>query len=565
MLISFAGLKKPLQVFTLGIMSLVASHYSHADNIALLVGINRYASPNELEGAVNDVEAIKQVLQKKWQFKAHNIKTLLNAEATHDNIIAELNNLKKRSAKGDNLFIYFSGHGTSANNTSLGLALPSTSGAFVPVDFPLDGKTQSEDSLKKTLIVGKWHLQPILKELEKDRFVFVAMDSCYSGNAVRSYGQSPFRKRYIALNLSEDAFGGAAPPSTAPTDKNIAAYPYKNVVFLSAASDAEQADDISGDNLGFSPTIDNKPHGAMTDALLRVLSGTAPADKNHDKRLSYNEIHQAVRSLVQEKHNHTPMLLPSLVDDSANITDQPAFTAAPAAPTTTVSAPASLTLQLQSAMPGVLVNLLQQPGVSFADSGDFIVSQNTAGFQLKTSAGDLVLDKATLPDLKNRIASELWLRQRLQGLNSSASLNLQSNRPERGNNFFARDTLAFRVKTSVKAYLLLLNISPNGELTLLYPNNTRSSEGQALAKDRLLTIPGDNPQNWIIVTPPFGIDNVVAFALPQQPQSWHELPQIVNVPSTDAKIKVLEKVLASQRDIAWQRLDIRTFPQPTQP
>lgn len=561
-------LKKNTLYQVLAMATLLGPSFSHAENIALLVGINSYTAPNELAGAVNDVEAIKQVLQTKWHFDTRNIKTLLNKEATHSNILAELDTLKKRSSKGDNLFIYFSGHGTSANNTSLGLPLPSASGAFVPVDFPLDGKPQTEDSLKKTLIVGKWHLQPILKELEKDRFIFVAMDSCYSGNAVRAYGQSPFRKRYIALNLGDDAFSNQISVSaTENSDKGAFDYPYKNVVFLSAASDAEQADDISGDNLSFSPTVDNKPHGAMTDALLRVLNGNVAADKNNDKQLSYNEIHQAVRSLVQEKHNHTPMLLPSLTDDTTSATDKIAFAAGAAAPITPVvaSLPTTLTLHLQSTMPAVLSNLLQHPDINFGDNGEFIVSQNTTGFQLTTSAGDPILDKASLTDLKNRIASELWLRQRLQGLQPVASLNLQSNKPERGNNFFEQDTLAFRVKSSAKAYLIVLDISPNGALTMLYPNNPNGTEGQALAKDKLLTIPSDNPNNWIVVTPPFGMDQVIAFALPQKPQSWHELQPINNLLPQDTRVKTLEKILASQRDIAWQRLDIRTFAQPAQP
>lgn len=529
---------------------------AYATNIALLIGVNDYPSPNQLEGAVNDVQALKKILVDKWQFADKNIVTLLNKEASFNNIITELNKLKTRSKANDQVFIYFSGHGTSAIDKGLKLALPSTSGAFIPVDFPLSAK-HDLDSLQKTMIVGKWHLQPILKELEKDRSIFVAMDSCYSGNAVRSINQYPFRKRYMPLAF-DDAFTNNLISTT--NTKSSDDYPYKNIVFLSAASDAEQADDISGDNLSFAPTIDGKPHGAMTDALLRVLNGSvAEADKNNDKQLSYNEIHQAVRTLVQKNHNHTPMLLPSLPEDKHNLADTILFKQKDIVLSATDNTVKPLNIKIESPAPSVLEKLLSRPEVNFNNHPDFIISQTTQGLQFKNAAGDIILANAQLADIKNRLASQIWLEQHLARLSSTESLNLQTNKHERGNNFIANDTLAFMVKSSANAYLVLLNIAANGEISVLYPSSTKGKEGQKISAQQLMTIPSTDPQNWIRVVPPFGVDQVVAFALPQKPRHWDELPNMVNLLANTPQIVALDELLNSQKDIAWQQLELRSF------
>lgn len=539
------------------VLGLSLTSNASANHIALLVGINDYPSPNQLEGAVNDVQAIKKTLIDKWQFSEKDIVTLINKDATFNNIINELNRLKTRSKANDQVFIYFSGHGTSSIDKGLKLALPSTSGAFIPVDFPLSGK-HTLDSLQKTMIVGKWHLQPILKELEQDRSLFIAMDSCYSGNAVRALNQYPFHKRYMPVAF-DDAFSDNLISTT--NTKSTDNYPYKNVVFLSAASDAEQADDISGDNLSFAPTLDGKPHGAMTDALLRVLNGTvAEADKNHDKQLSYNEIHQAVRSLVQKNHNHTPMLLPSLPEDGQNITDHILFKQKDIILREPTSSTPKLQLKIDSPTPAVLEKLLNRPELNFSNTPDFIVSQTTKGLDLKKATGETILANSQLSDIKNRLASQIWLQQHLARLSSTESLNLQTNKHERGNNFIANDTLAFMVKSSANAYLVLINIAANGEISVLYPSNTKGKEGQKIPAQQLVTIPSSDPQNWIRVVPPFGIDQVVAFALPQKPRHWDELPNMVSLLPNTPQLVALDELLTSQKDIAWQQLELRSFP-----
>ena len=113
--------------------SVLLATAAQAASVALLVGVGNY-QPNggvgDLLGPKNDVEALRQVLINQWGFEAKNVKTLINEQATHTNILRELNSLSTRSQAGDHVFVYFSGHGTSALDYKMSLPLPHTSGGF---------------------------------------------------------------------------------------------------------------------------------------------------------------------------------------------------------------------------------------------------------------------------------------------------------------------------------------------------------------------------------------------------------------------------------------------------
>ena len=56
---------------------------------ALLVGINDYMNSNigKVKGAINDVNALKNLLIQKFHFKEENISVLLNEQATYESIL----------------------------------------------------------------------------------------------------------------------------------------------------------------------------------------------------------------------------------------------------------------------------------------------------------------------------------------------------------------------------------------------------------------------------------------------------------------------------------------------
>src|SRR5260370_1386538 len=60
-----------------------------AKKIALLIGINKYLSPkiNKLDGCVNDVEDLRQLLTTKFDFREYDVKILRNEQASRSAII----------------------------------------------------------------------------------------------------------------------------------------------------------------------------------------------------------------------------------------------------------------------------------------------------------------------------------------------------------------------------------------------------------------------------------------------------------------------------------------------
>jgi hypothetical protein len=68
---------------------------------------------------------------------------------------------------------------------------------------------------------------------------------------------------------------------------------------------------------------------------------------------------------------------------------------------------------------------------------------------------------------------------------------------------------------------MLLDLDPQGGLTVLYPS--RPSERAIVASGAPHAIPGADPQDHILVTPPFGSDAVAVLAFEQQPAFFSDL------------------------------------------
>ncbi|MBD2695215.1 caspase family protein [Anabaena catenula FACHB-362] len=91
---------------------------------ALLVGIKDYLNPDikAVDGAINDVLLLKDILISKYGFQLGNIKVILNRDATCQAILNEFKELTEKSYEVPALF-YFAGHGSwnSDNLTILGV------------------------------------------------------------------------------------------------------------------------------------------------------------------------------------------------------------------------------------------------------------------------------------------------------------------------------------------------------------------------------------------------------------------------------------------------------------
>lgn len=130
---------------------------------ALVIGNNDYADLPRLETAVADAEAVAALLESKYGFQ---VRLLRNA--TRADILRGLNAYRAELTDGDNLLIYYAGHGYFDR--------PSETGFWQPVDAEMYDDLNwisNEDLTRRINAMTANH-------------VMVIADSCYSGTLVRA-------------------------------------------------------------------------------------------------------------------------------------------------------------------------------------------------------------------------------------------------------------------------------------------------------------------------------------------------------------------------------------------
>jgi hypothetical protein len=550
-----------------------------AKNVALLIGVGQLKDPelkeSELGGPPIDVESVRQTLTGQWGFAPADVHVLLNQQATHEGILAEISGMEQRSAPGDTLLIYFSGHGTSANADNNSFALPYATGAWVPYDLNED----SLETAQRTLIIGHRDLLPRLKHLdESGRFIVVVSDSCYSGQVVRAFGFKAHRMptRYLPMRVRDLGIAKTTPPTTPAVSARPPPepYPYEHVILLSGASDSETGLDISTpDMMAQFPTYDGQFHGAFTDAFLRLLHGQiVPGTFN------YSQGREGMYSFLEERNiQQHPQLLPGIADDKHDI-DTRTFLAAvtgsgpnvgaaapgggaAAAPPVALHKP-ELHVRLEGTAAALRSKIAAISGVSVVDkAGDLVVRQSGDKVQLLGPAGDPVTSTtAADPNLIKRIAAQAWLVHTLPAsAKDTLGLRADTEPASRGNTYVQCEDFVFEVKLQKPAFLMLLDLDSDGNLKVLYPASPL--ERRMLPNGVATAIPGADPKDHIIVTPPFGADLVTVMAFEKQPPFFAELTGAQAFAADSSQADSLSRGLANPVGaVSVHQVSVNTYP-----
>jgi hypothetical protein len=130
---------------------------------ALVIGNNDYRHLRDLHSAVGDARAVASVLERRYGFQ---VRVLTNADRYAT--LSALNELREQLSSGDNLLIYYAGHGIldEVNNR----------GHWLPVDAEAES---SANWIPTTAITDVLNIM-------KARQVLVVADSCYAGALTRS-------------------------------------------------------------------------------------------------------------------------------------------------------------------------------------------------------------------------------------------------------------------------------------------------------------------------------------------------------------------------------------------
>jgi hypothetical protein len=539
----------------------LVSGVAGARNVALLVAVGQFRDPAlktfQLRGPAIDITSVQQTLSAQWGFAPADIVALRDSEATHERILAEIAALEQRSSKGDTVLIYFSGHGTSANADENAFDLPYATGAWVPYDLDYS----STPAAKRTLIVGRRDLVPRLKRLdEAGRWVVVVSDSCYSGQVVRSFGQTFSHTRFLPMNARDLGVARVAAPIAARPPPPP--YPYQHVLLLSGASDSEQGADIStAEQLQSSPTLDGQYHGAFTDAFLRLLKGQLlPGAFN------YAQAREAMNAFLEHRNfPQHPQLLPAIAEDPHDVGSNPFLGMNLAAPPAVAPLPpphdSNLLVRLETVATPLRDRIAAIAGVSIVDkAGDLSVRQSGDQVLLMGPAGDpVVKTSAADPNLIKRIAAQAWLKHALPPSVDKLGLRADTDPGSRGNTYVQCESFVFEVRLHKPAYVMLLDLNSEGNLTVLYPAGPL--ERRMVPSGVATAIPGADPKDHILVTPPFGTDLVTVLAFEKQPSFFVDLTGAQQFATDSARAHSLSKGLAAVSGaLSVQQIAVNTYP-----
>jgi hypothetical protein len=542
---------------------LILSGAASARNVALLVAVGQFRDPAlksfELKGPAIDIDSVQQTLTSQWGFAPADVLALRDQEATRERILAEISALEKRTVKGDTVLIYFSGHGTSANADDNSFDLPYATGAWVPYDLDYS----SLPAANKSLVVGRRDLVPRLKRLDEGgRWVVVVSDSCYSGQVVRSFGQSFSHTRFLPMNARDLGVAHVAAPISARPQPPP--YPYQHVILLSGASDSETGADISTPQaLLQAPTLDGKYHGAFTDAFLRLLKGQLlPGAFN------YAQARDAMNSFLEHRSfAQHPQLLPAIAEDPQDVGSNsflgmnlPAMPNVEAAPAQSAGRDV-LHIRLEKVGAALRARIAAISGVSIVEAGgDLALRQTGDQVQLMGPAGDPVSTAAANdPSLLKRIAAQAWLNRAIPKGGDKLGLRADTDPGSRGNTYVQCESFVFEVRLQKPAYVMLLDLDSEGNLTVLYPAGPL--ERRVVPSGVATAIPGAEPKDHIVVTPPFGTDLVTVLAFEQQPAFFVELTGAQRFATDGNRADALAKGLANAAGaISVRQITVNTYP-----
>jgi hypothetical protein len=194
---------------------------------ALVIGISDYLHAPRLKSPTHEVDVIASVLERKYGFNVVKLKN-----ATRDQILRKLDDLDQELKEGDNLLLYFTGHGMES---------ASREGYWIPVDgeAPLSANT---------LRTAGWISSSAVREklsVMKPRHVLVVADSCYSARFLQFKGVfkaatdvpsaaylDNFGKLYKSMSRTALTSGGLAPVLDSTDGSNMSLFAKAFVRFL---------------------------------------------------------------------------------------------------------------------------------------------------------------------------------------------------------------------------------------------------------------------------------------------------------------------------------------------
>jgi hypothetical protein len=254
---------------------------------------------SDLDGAVNDAEAMKALLIGRFGFAANQIVLLENDAATAGAILGAIQrHLIAEARPGDISLFFYAGHGSQIRNTRT-TEQSGLDQTIVPADAPRGTPDIRDKELARLFRQG----------IAKGVRLTAIFDSCHAGSIARG----SWNRGAKARNLEPDSGYVEDAPDLDASGKPLLSPEASGMLVLSAAQDFQTASETG---------TESGPHGLFTWSLLKVLR-TVPPNERIDR------VFQRIRAMMQcEGTLQEPVLagrgraelsLLGLEPDSANV------------------------------------------------------------------------------------------------------------------------------------------------------------------------------------------------------------------------------------------------------
>jgi metacaspase-1 len=226
---------------------------------ALLIGINYKDTEGELRGCVNDVNDLKKMLTSKYDYSPSNVTTVIDSQATRENILKQFTQLLRSGKSGETLFVSFSGHGYYWDDNYN--------------KDEIDGKDELIVTVDNYAIVDD-ELKNIIDANLKENVTLIALfDNCHSGTILDlPYHYFKEDKEMIHHSLCKDTKG--------------------TVICLSGCRD---------DQVSMDAYLQGNFNGALTFHFVEMLT--------HNRSLTWKKLVDSLRSNLELKQfNQVPQI-----------------------------------------------------------------------------------------------------------------------------------------------------------------------------------------------------------------------------------------------------------------
>lgn len=225
----------------------------------ITVGIDKYKNPKyNLNYAVADANGVEESIKKSSSgiFKSIVPYNIRNEKAIKTNLLAALDDVKKKSLEQDMVVVYYAGHGVMS-----GEAASDKEFFIVPADVT---QLYGRDDMLKEKAISASSLKEYAQSINAQKQVFI-LDACQSAGALESVTER-----------------GAA------EEKAIAQLARSTGTFWITSTGSNQ----------FASEFEKLGHGIFTYSLIEGLNGKA--DTNSDKKLTIRELSTYIENKVPE-------------------------------------------------------------------------------------------------------------------------------------------------------------------------------------------------------------------------------------------------------------------------